>query len=73
MAKYLRAALFFVQRPSTKHSTSRVLLRKRLGWEMNHMLPIYSLVEKISELTFEVATAGPSAGKKRGKGWEGKG
>lgn len=30
------------------------------------MLPIYSLVEKISELTFGVATAGPCAGKKGG-------
>lgn len=43
------------------------------------MLPIYSLVEKISELTFGVATAGPCAGKKgerdggegRGKEWRG--
>lgn len=69
--RYLRVVLFFVQRPSTKHSTSRVLLPKRLGFEMSHMLPIYSLVEKILELTFVVATAGPVLGRE-GEGKEGK-
>lgn len=72
--RYLRAVLFFVQRPSTKYSTSRVLPHKCLSWEMSHMLPIYSLVEKISELTFVVATAGLSAGRRRRReGREGRG